>query len=83
MWIAKQIMKEVKENNRSLGTAQNDTPSQITKNDRKIHSLLLPFAGAKCNTILKSTNMRIKRIVRNHVNTQINYIGHKLNPGSK
>ena len=38
-------MKEVKENKGSLVTAQNDTPLQNTNNERKMHSLLLPFAG--------------------------------------
>ena len=72
-------MKEVKENKRSLVTAQNDTPLHNTNNDRKIHSLVLPFAGAKGNTMLKSMNRRIKRIVPNDVNTWITYTGHKLN----
>ena len=79
LWIIKQIMKEVKENMRSLVTAQNDTPLQNTNNDRKIHSLMLPFAGAKGNTMLKSMNRCIKRIVPNDVNTRITYTGHKLN----
>ena len=56
LWIIKQIMKEVKENMRSLVTAQNDTPLQNTNNDRKIHSLILVFAGAKGNTMPKSMN---------------------------
>ena len=42
-------MKEVKENKRSLVTAQNDTPLQNTNNDSKIHSLIMPFAGVKGN----------------------------------
>ena len=56
LWIIKQIMKEVKQNKRSLVTAQNDTPLQNTNNDRKIHSLILVFAGAKGNTMPKSMN---------------------------
>ena len=40
MWVIKRIMKEVKENKRSLVTAQNDTPLQNNNNDRKIHSLM-------------------------------------------
>ena len=54
LWIIKQIVKEVKENKRSLVTAQNDTPLQNNDNDRKIHSLVLPFAGAKGNTMYLS-----------------------------
>ena len=60
-------------------TAQNDTPLQNTNSDRKIHSLMLSFAGAKGNTMLKSMNRCIKRIVPNDVNTRITYTGHKLN----
>ena len=40
---------------------------------------MLPFAGAKCNTTLKSMNRCIKRIAPNDVNTQIICTGHKLN----
>ena len=40
---------------------------------------MLLFAGAKGNTILKSMNRCIKRIVPNNVKTRITYIEHKLN----
>ena len=53
MWTYKQIMKEVKESKRPLVTAQNYAPLQNTNNDRKIHFLMLLFAGAKGNIILK------------------------------
>ena len=53
LWIIKQITKEVKENKRSLVNAQNDAPVQNNDNDRKIHSLMLRFAGANGNTMLK------------------------------
>ena len=56
-----------------------DAPLQSTSNDRKMHSFMLPFAGAKCNTTLKSMNRCIKRIAPNDVNTQIICTGHKLN----
>ena len=79
LWMIKQIMKEVKENKRSLVTVQNDAPLQNTKNDRKIHSLILPFPGAKGNTMLKSMNRCIKRIVPNNVIRRITYTGYKLN----
>ena len=69
LWIIKQITKEVKENKRSLVNAQNDAPVQNNDNDRKIHSLVLRFAGANGNTMLKSRNRCIKRIVPNDVNT--------------
>ena len=49
-------MNQVKENKRTLVTTQIDAPLQNTKNDRKIHSLKLPFAGGKDNTMLKSMN---------------------------
>ena len=72
-------MKEVKENKRPLVTAQNDTPLHNTNNHRKTHSLMLLFAGAKGNTMLKSMNRCIKHIAHNNVNTRITYTGHKLN----
>ena len=40
---------------------------------------MLPFAGDKGNTMLKSINRCINRIAPNHFNTQISYSGHKLN----
>ena len=40
---------------------------------------MLPFAGAKCNTMLKSLNRSIKCIVSNDVNTWVSYTRHKLN----
>ena len=43
------------------------------------HSLMLLFAGAKGNTMLKSMNRCIKHIAPNNVNTRITYNGHKLN----
>ena len=40
---------------------------------------MLPFAGAKGDTMLKSMIRCIKRIVPKYVNTRITYTGHKLN----
>ena len=40
---------------------------------------MLPFAGTKGNTILKSMNRCIKRIVPDDVNTRITQTGHTLN----
>ena len=72
-------MKEAKEQKRSLLPAQNDTPLQKINNDRKIHSLMLLFAGAKVNTMLKWMKRWIKRIVPNEVNMWIRYTGYNLN----
>ena len=44
---------------------------------------MFPFAGAKGDTMLKSMNRCIERIVPNHVNTRITYTGHKLNTRSQ
>ena len=60
LWIIKQIMKELKENKTPLVTAENDTPLQNTNHGRKIRTLMLPLAGAKGNTMLKSMNRCIK-----------------------
>ena len=40
---------------------------------------MLPFAGGKGNTMLKSMIRCIKRIAPRYVNTRIIYTGHKLN----
>ena len=77
--IIKQILKEVKENKRPLVTAQNDATLQNISKDRKIHSLMLPFAGAKDNTMLKLMNRCIKHSVPNDVNTRITYTEYNLN----
>ena len=72
-------MNEVKENKRTLVTTQIDVPLQNTKNDRKMHSLMLPFVTAKGNILLKSMNKCIKRIIPSDANTRITYTGRKLN----
>ena len=77
--IIKQIMKEVRGSKRSLVATQSEIPLQNSNNDGKIHSFLLPFAGAKGNTMLKSMNRCIKHVLPNDVNTRITYTGHKLN----
>ena len=68
-------MKEVRGSKRSLVATQNEIPLQNSNNDGKIHSLLLPFAGTKGNTMLKSMNRCIKHILPNDVNTRITYTG--------
>lgn len=60
-----------------------DAPLQSTSNDRKMHSFMLPFAGAKCNTTFKSMNRCIKRIVPNDVNHRSYALDINLTPGSK
>ena len=52
--VTKQIMKKVKENS-TLATLQSDAPLE-NNNNNKIHSIMLPFARAEDNTILKSKN---------------------------
>ena len=69
MWVIKQIMNEVKENKPFFFLHYlYKTLTMI-----EIHSLILPFAGAKCNNMLKSVNRCLKRIVPNDVNTRITY----------
>ena len=40
---------------------------------------MLPFAGAKGNTMLKSMNRCIQRIVPNDANARVTFTGYKLN----
>ena len=71
VWVIKEIMNNVKENKRTLLITQIDIPLQNTNNNKKIHALMLPFAGAKGNTVLKSRNRCIKRIVPNDFNKDL------------
>ena len=67
-------MKELKEKKENISYTQIDAPLQNTNNDRKIHSLMLPFVASEGNTMLKSMNRCIKSI-----DARITCAGHKLN----
>ena len=78
MWIIRQIIKDVKENKRTLLSTQIDAPLKTLSMTEKYTPLCVSPAGATGNTMLKSINRCIKRIVPNDVNTQITYTGHKI-----
>ena len=72
-------MKKVKENKRSLVTVQNNAPLQNTNSDRKIHSVMLLFAAAKGNTMLKSMNRCINALYPTMLTRRSHTTDHKLN----
>ena len=43
-----------------------------------MYSLILPYAGPKGNTIIKTMNNSLKRIFPDNVKTRITYTGQKL-----
>ena len=77
--VIKQIMKKVKENKRSLVTVQNNAPLKNTNSDRKIHSVMLLFAAAKGNTMLKSMNRCINALYPTMLTRRSHTTDHKLN----
>ena len=79
-WVIKQILKEVKENRTHTPLNQIETTGPATTPTvEKTHSLMLPYAGTKGNTIIKSMNSCLKRNLPNNVNTRVTYTGQKLN----
>ena len=71
-----QVMETVKEsmNTEYISTNQLDI---LEANNDKVHSLI-PYAGPKCNTIIKSMNINIQQILPNNVKTRITHTGRKL-----
>ena len=43
-----------------------------------MYSLILPYAGSKSNTIIKTINNSLKRILLDNVKTRVTYAGQKL-----
>ena len=43
-----------------------------------MHSLILPYAGPKGSTIIKTMNNRLKHILPENVNSRVRYISQKL-----
>ena len=52
-----------------------DTSQQFVE---KMYSLILPYAGPKGNTIIKTMNNSLKRILLDIVKTRATYTGQKL-----
>ena len=52
-----------------------DTSQQFVE---KMYSLILPYAGPKGNTIIKTMNNSLKRILPDIVKTRATYTGQKL-----
>ena len=69
-----QVMETVEDsiNTEYIATNQLDI---LEANDDKLHSLVLPYAAPKGNTIIKSMNNNIQRSLSNNVKTTITYTG--------
>ena len=70
-------METVKETNNTETTSANELDTLETNNE-KLHSLILPCAGPKGKTIIKSMNNNMQQILPNNVKTRITYTGRKL-----
>ena len=76
LWMINQVMETVKEtiNTENISTNQLDI---LERNNDKLHSLILPYAGLKRNNIKWMNNNR-HGILTNNVKTRITYTGRKL-----
>ena len=77
MWMINQVMETVKETNNTETTSANELDTLETNNE-KLHSLILPYAGPKGKSIIKSMNNNMQQILPNNVKTRITYTGRKL-----
>ena len=77
LWMINQVMERVKEtiNTETISTNQLGT---LEANNDKLHSLILPYAGPKGKSIIKSMNNNMQQILPNNVKTRITYTGRKL-----
>ena len=51
---------------------------QASPQERRVHSLLLPFPGSKGTTIIKNINKTLKNVLPTNLKTRISYTGQKL-----
>ena len=72
-----QVMEAVKDtiNTKNISTNQLDI---LEANNDKLRSVILPYAGPKGNTIIKSMNNDIQQILPNNVKTRVTNTGRKL-----
>ena len=72
-----QVMETVEDSINAEYIATNQLDILEANND-KSHSLILPYAAPKGNTIIKSMNNNIQRSLSNNVKTTITYTGTNL-----
>ena len=77
MWMINQVMEKVKETNNTETTSANELDT-LEENNDKLHSLILPYAGPKGKSIIKSMNNNMQQILPNNVKTRITYTGRNL-----
>ena len=64
-----QLMKEIEEKQKQV--TQISMTEQLNPQEHKVHSLLLPFGGPKCTTIVKNVNKSLKNVLPTNVKTNI------------
>ena len=52
-----------------------DTSEQLVE---KMHSLILPYAGPKSNSFIKTMSNSLKHFLLDNVKTRVTYVGQKL-----
>ena len=76
-WVIDQVSTSFQENiNKSKSSEY--YPDTLEQPVEKMHSLILPYAGPKSNTIIKTMNNSLKRILPDNVKTRVTYTGQKL-----
>ena len=76
-WIIDQVSKSIQvsiNKNKSLNITLILHNSPL----KKMHSLILPYAGPKRNTIIKTMNNSLKRFLPYNAKTGVTYTGQKL-----
>ena len=76
-WVIDQVSTSFQENINKSKSSEHypDTSEQPVE---KMYSLILPYAGIKGNSIIKTMNNSLKRILPDNVKTRVTYTGQKL-----
>ena len=76
-WVIDQVSTSFQENIDKSKSSEHypDTSEQPAE---KMYSLILPYAGPKGNSIIKTMNNSLKRILPDNVKTRVRYTGQKL-----
>ena len=76
-WVIGQVSTSFQENINKSKSSEHypDTSEQPVE---KMYSLILPYAGIKGNSIIKTMNNSLKRILPDNVKTRVTYAGQKL-----
>ena len=76
-WVIDQVSTSSQENINKSKSSEH-YPDTLEQPVEKMYSLILPYAGPKGNTIIKTMNNSLKRILPDNVKTRVTYTGQKL-----